>query len=120
MSKEAYYFIGGLMKHIKAMTFITNPIRRFLTNGLCRDLRHRCISHGPERIGRHLSEFRQTVGGTSESNFVVRSTAANPYLALAVCLAAGLDGIRSKIMPPDSIDRNLFEMSEEELKARQE
>ena len=43
-------------------------------------------------------------------------TAANPYLALAVCLAAGLDGIRSKIMPPDSIDRNLFEMSEEELK----
>ena len=68
MSKEAYYFIGGLMKHIKAMTFITNPI----VNGLCRDLRHRCISHGPERIGRHLSEFRQTVGGTSESNFVVR------------------------------------------------
>ena len=41
-------------------------------------------------------------------------SAANPYLALAVCLEAGLDGIRNKIMPPKSENCNLFEISLEE------
>lgn len=36
--------------------------------------------------------------------------AANPYLALAVCLAAGLDGIENKIMPPEEVRENVFEM----------
>ena len=36
--------------------------------------------------------------------------AANPYLALAVCLAAGLDGIRNQITPPESVTENVFEM----------
>ena len=36
--------------------------------------------------------------------------AANPYLVLAVCLAAGLDGIRNQIMPPAAIKENVFEM----------
>ena len=41
-------------------------------------------------------------------------SSANPYLALAVCLRAGLDGIRNQIMPPASVHCNIFEMSEEE------
>ena len=41
---------------------------------------------------------------------------ANPYLALAVCLRAGLDGIVNKIQPPASVDCNIFAMSEEEKK----
>ena len=45
-------------------------------------------------------------------------SSANPYLALAVCLRAGLDGIRNQIMPPASVDCNIFEMSEEEKKKR--
>ena len=115
MSKEAYYFIGGLMKHIKAMTFITNPIvnsyKRFVPGfeapvhiAWSRKNRTPLIRIPAERGGNVRIELRSP------------DTAANPYLALAVCLSAGLDGIRSKIMPPDSIDRNLFEMSEEELK----
>ena len=39
---------------------------------------------------------------------------ANPYLALAVCLRAGLDGIRNKILPPESVDRDVFGMSVQE------
>ena len=42
---------------------------------------------------------------------------ANPYLALAVCLRAGLDGIVNKIEPPASVDCNIFSLSEEEKKA---
>ena len=40
-----------------------------------------------------------------------------PYLALAVLLEAGMDGIRNQIMPPESVDLNIFEMSEEERQA---
>ena len=36
--------------------------------------------------------------------------AANPYLVLAVCLEAGLDGIRNQITPPDAVTENVFEM----------
>jgi len=41
--------------------------------------------------------------------------AANPYLALAVCLAAGLDGIKNKLTPPESVDKNIVTMTKEEL-----
>ena len=39
---------------------------------------------------------------------------SNPYLVLAVCLAAGLDGIRNRILPPESVDQNIFQMTEQE------
>ncbi len=39
----------------------------------------------------------------------------NPYLAFAVNLKAGLDGIKNKIAPPPSVDQNIYEMSEQEL-----
>ena len=38
---------------------------------------------------------------------------ANPYLALSVCLAAGMDGIHNEIMPPQSVDCNIYKMTEE-------
>jgi glutamine synthetase len=38
----------------------------------------------------------------------------NPYLTLALCLAAGLDGIRNQIMPPEAVDQNIRNMTEEE------
>ena len=40
--------------------------------------------------------------------------AANPYLALAILLAAGLDGIKNKLTPPAAIDRNIYVMTKEE------
>lgn len=44
--------------------------------------------------------------------------AANPYLALAVCLAAGIDGIRNKIEPPEEVPENVYELKEEEKASR--
>ena len=46
-------------------------------------------------------------------------SAANPYLALAVCMAAGLDGIKQKIVPPSPVDRNISDLTEEERNAMQ-
>jgi glutamine synthetase len=42
--------------------------------------------------------------------------ACNPYLEMALCLAAGLDGIKKGLMPPESISKNIYEMSATELK----
>ena len=43
---------------------------------------------------------------------------ANPYLALAVCLAAGIDGIRNKIEPPEEVPENVYELKEKEKASR--
>ena len=43
---------------------------------------------------------------------------ANPYLALAVCLRAGLDGIKNRILPPESVDRDVFKMSPQERREK--
>ena len=45
-------------------------------------------------------------------------SAVNPYLALAACLAAGLEGIRQQLEPPASVDDNIYAMTDEELRRR--
>ena len=115
LSREAYYFIGGLMKHMKAITFITNPLvnsYKRLVPGYEAPV---CIAWSAKNRTPLLRV--PAVKGTS-ARVELRSPdpSANPYLALAVCLAAGLDGIRNEIMPPRSIDCNIFEMTEEQRK----
>lgn len=116
LSKEAYYFIGGIMKHIQALTFITNPIvnsYKRLVPGF----------EAPVYVAWSAKNrtplIRIPTAKKGEERIELRSPdpSANPYLTLAVCLAAGLDGIRNKIVPSKSIDCNIFKMSEEERKA---
>ena len=115
LSKEAYCFIGGIMKHMKAITFITNPIvnsYKRLTPGY----------EAPVYIAwseKNRTPLIRIPGSRGEYTRVeLRSPdpSANPYLTLAVCLAAGIDGIRQGIMPPKSVNRNIYEMTEEERK----
>lgn len=116
LSQEAYYFIGGVMKHMKGMTAITNP----LINSYKRLIPG---YEAPVYIawsGTNRSPLIRIPAARGEGTRVeLRSpdSAANPYLALAVCLAAGLDGIKNKIMPPEAINGNIFDMSEEEIAA---
>ena len=118
LSREGYYFIGGLMKHIKAITCITNPTvnsyKRFVPG-----------YDAPVYIGWSSKTrgplIRVPSGRGENTRIELRSpdSTANPYLALAVLLMAGLDGIRNKIEPRDSIDRNIQKMTRqqrEELK----
>lgn len=117
LSKEAYYFIGGIMKHIKGMCAITNP----LVNSYKR------LVPGYEApvyiawSAANRSPLIRVPAARGEGTRIelrCPDSAANPYLALAVCLQAGLDGIKNQIMPPESIDCNIFELSVEERKAR--
>lgn len=115
LSEEAYYFIGGIMKHIKGITLITNP----LVNSYKR------LSGGDEApdyiawSAMNRSPLIRIPSSAKENKRIeLRSPdpSANPYLVLAVCLAAGLDGIRNKIKPQAPIKGNLYEMDEKARK----
>ena len=116
LSKEAYYFIGGLMKHIKAITFITNPLVNSYKR-LVPGYEAPVYIAWSAKNRTPLIRIPTIRGNAAKIELRSPDSSANPYLALAVCLAAGLEGIREKIMPPEPIDRNLFEMGDEERAA---
>lgn len=113
LSREAYYFIGGIIKHMRGMSMITNPLvnsyKRFVPG-----------YEAPIHIAWSTSNrsplirIPATRGDGTRVELRCPDPSANPYLTLAVCLAAGLDGIRNQIMPPESVPDNLFEMQVEE------
>lgn len=119
LSKEAYYFIGGIMKHIKGMTAITNPLinsYKRLVPGFEAPVYIAWSTANRSPLIRIPS-----VTSGAETHIELRSpdSAANPYLTLALCLRAGLDGIVNKIEPPQKVDGNIFVMTEEERAAMQ-
>lgn len=117
LSKEAYYFIGGIMSHIKGMTLILNP----LVNSY---KRLRGGDEAPSYIAwstmnrSPLIRIPSSKGENKRVELRSPDPSANPYLAFAVCLAAGLDGIEKKIMPPASVKENLYDMTEEERRQK--
>ncbi|MDE7434322.1 MAG: type I glutamate--ammonia ligase [Lachnospiraceae bacterium] len=109
LSQEAYYFIGGVMKHMRGMTAITNPLvnsYKRLVPGYEAPIyiAWSATNRSP------LIRIPATRGEGTRVELRCPDPAANPYLALAVCLAAGLDGIANKIMPPEAVKENVFEM----------
>ena len=114
LSKEAYYFIGGLLKHMKAMTAILNPTvnsYKRLVKGYEAPV---CLSWSlTNRTA--LIRIPQMRGDQTTICLQSPDCTCNPYLAIAVCLAAGLDGIKNQTQPPKQICKNLFEMSKREL-----
>lgn len=116
LSREAYYFIGGIMKHIKGMAAITNPLvnsYKRLVPGFAAPVYIAWSATNRSPL------IRIPAGGGSGTRIELRSpdSAANPYLTLAVCLKAGLDGIINKIEPPKSVNCNIYNMTDAEKKA---
>lgn len=113
MSQEGYQFMGGILEHIKAITCITNPTvnsyKRFVPG-----------YEAPVYItwsGKSRSPLIRIPAMRGEhTRLELRSPdpSANPYLALAVLLAAGLDGIKNSIKPIGSIDLNAQKMTDEQ------
>ena len=116
LSENALYYIGGIMKHARALNAFTNPSTnsyKRLVPGfeapvlLAYSARNRSASC---RI-----PFASSPGGKRvEVRFP--DPAANPYLAFAAMLMAGIDGIENKIHPGDPMDKNLYDLPAEELK----
>lgn len=113
LSKEAYSFIAGLMEHMRAMSAITNPIvnsYKRLVPGY----------EAPTYIAWSATNRSPLVrvpaakGPGTRVELRCPDCACNPYLAFAVCLAAGLDGIKRGLTPPASVQQDIFEMTEKE------
>lgn len=116
LSREAYYFIGGLMKHMRAMTAVTNPLvnsYKRLVPGFEAPI-HITWS---ESHRRPLIRIPVERGESTRIELRCPDPAANPYLALAVCLSAGLDGVKNQILPPEPVGTSVMEMSIEEQRA---
>ncbi len=116
LSREAYWFIGGIMKHIRGMAAVTNPLvnsYKRLVPGYAAPVYIAWSATNRSPLIRIPAE------GGAGTRIELRSpdSAANPYLTLAVCLKAGLDGIANQIMPPESVDCNIYRMTETERKA---
>ncbi len=113
LSQEAYYFIGGLMRHMRGMTAVTNPLvnsYKRLVPGFEAPLDITwSASHR-----RPLIRIPQSRGEDTRIELRSPDPAANPYLALAVCLSAGLDGIRNKILPPEPVGASVMDMQRAE------
>ena len=92
LSEQALFYIGGVIKHAKAINALANPT----TNSI--------------RIPVVTSPKARRI----EVRFP--DPAANPYLCFAALLMAGLDGIKNKIHPGEAMDKNLYDLPPEEAK----
>lgn len=114
LSELAYHFMAGVMKHIKGITAIANP----LVNSYKRLVPgYEAPIHIAWSLKNRSPLIRIPSNRGSHARLELRSPdpTANPYLILALCLAAGLDGIRNKLEAPAPVTKNLFAMTAEEL-----
>jgi glutamine synthetase len=117
LSQEALYFIGGILKHAKSLNALTNPstnsYKRLIPGFEAPVLRAFSARNrsGCVRIPWTESPKAKRV----EARFPDPS--ANPYLAFAALLMAGIDGIKNKIDPGPASDKDLYDLPPEELAA---
>lgn len=117
VSRQAYAFIAGLMKHMKGMTLVANPLVNSYKR-LIPGYEAPVYITWSEGNRSPLIRIPSTRGTNMRIELRSPDPAANPYLLLASCLAAGLDGIKNDLPIPDSVEGNIYEMSKSELENR--
>ncbi|MFC7054804.1 type I glutamate--ammonia ligase [Enterococcus alcedinis] len=118
LSKTAYQFMAGLLDHARAFTAVCNPTvnsYKRLVPGFEAPVYVAWSGHNRSPL------IRIPAARGLSTRLELRSVdpTANPYLAMAVLLEAGLDGIRRELTPPPAVDRNIYVMTMEEREAAQ-
>ena len=103
---------------MKEMTILTNPLvnsYKRLVPGYDAPI---YIAWSAKANRSPLIRIPSSSGESTRIELRCPDPSVNPYLALAACLAAGLDGIKKGMVPPDSVDTNIYTMAPEEVLAR--
>lgn len=120
VSKMAYHFVGGLLKHAKALTAVTSPTfnsyQGFLAQGDMPD-----VSWAPVLIA-YGRNNRSAMLRIPPNRYCVENRApdmsVNPYLAAALHLAAGLDGIEQELDPGEPVNESTYKLTKKQIKAQ--
>src|SRR5215468_183637 len=116
LSKMALYFAGGLLKHARALCAICNPTTnsyKRLVPGYEAPVNLAYSSRNRSAAVR-IPTFSENPKA-KRLEYRPPDPAANPYLAFAAMMMAGLDGIQNKIDPGEPMDKNLYELPPEEM-----
>ncbi len=114
LSETAYYYLGGLIKHARAIAAITNPTVNSYKR-LVPGYEAPVYIAWSARNRSPLIRIPVKRGASTRIEMRNPDPSCNPYLAIAVMLKAGLDGIKNKIIPPKSTDVNIYEMTVAQL-----
>ena len=115
LSRECYHFIAGLLEHARGMSLICNP----LVNSYKRlvpgyeapvAVSWSAMNRSP------LIRIPASRGASTRIELRSPDPSCNPYLVMAVCLEAGLEGIEKGLEAPDPIGKNMYELSSETLR----
>ena len=109
LSREAYSFIAGLLRHVPGMAAITNPLVNSYKR-LVPGYEAPCYLAWSASNRSALIRIPASRGQATRVELRSPDPSCNPYLAFAVCLTAGLDGIEKGLVPPAEITQNIYAM----------
>lgn len=110
LSALAKSFIAGLMAHVRGLCAVTNPLVNSYKR-LVPGYEAPCYIAWSNRNRSPLIRIPDSRGSATRIELRNPDPSGNPYLVLALCLAAGLDGIRRGLLPPPPTDVNIYALS---------
>ncbi|MEY9969754.1 MULTISPECIES: type I glutamate--ammonia ligase [unclassified Lysinibacillus] len=116
LSETAMQFMAGVLGHVQGFTAVTNPTVNSYKR-LVPGYEAPCYVAWSAQNRSPLIRIPSARGLSTRVEVRSVDPSANPYLAMAVILEAGLEGIRRNLTPPAAINRNIYVMSDEERKA---
>ncbi len=114
LSSIAYNYIAGIMKHIQSIAAVSNPTVNSYKR-LVPGYEAPCYVAWSAQNRSPLIRIPASRGAGTRVEVRSPDPAANPYLTIALLLAAGLDGISNKLTPPPAVNRNIFKMTQAEM-----
>ncbi len=116
LSKIAYSYIAGVLEHVAGIAAVTNPLVNSYKR-LVPGYEAPCYIAWSASNRSDIIRIPASRGAGTRVELRSPDPSTNPYLCLALCLASGLDGIKRGLKAPESVDVNMFKMTQKEREA---